>query len=233
MPDVDNLFRDYVAEHRSGGRADPASYLGRLEGPDRAELEALIDAYLARAPGREWDAAAFEGSPAQRVSEAIATKWDDWELASEPSAWPELLPTLRDRARLTRKRLVERLAQTLGVAGRERRVAAYYHQMETGALPSEGVSNRVMNALAELLGESTERLRTAGSMLPESGDTREIVTKLAFARRASRDPAFDGREEPTAPAAAPAPAGQAAAEEPGEELDLVDELFTGGPDAGN
>src|SRR5437667_88545 len=53
MTDVDRLLREYIEEHRAGGEADPLAYVERLEGTDRAELEALIDAYLARAPARD------------------------------------------------------------------------------------------------------------------------------------------------------------------------------------
>ena len=35
MPDVEQLFRDYVAEHREGGEADPRAFLAQVEGADR------------------------------------------------------------------------------------------------------------------------------------------------------------------------------------------------------
>src|SRR3954454_13632219 len=51
MSDVEQVLREYIREHRAGGDADPREYLTRLdEGADRLELEALIDAYLERAP---------------------------------------------------------------------------------------------------------------------------------------------------------------------------------------
>ena len=52
MPDVEQIFRDYVAEHRGGGEADPRGFLARVDESDRAELAALIDAYLAQGPGK-------------------------------------------------------------------------------------------------------------------------------------------------------------------------------------
>ena len=105
------------------------------------------------------------------------------------------------------------------------KVAAYYHQMETGRLPSEGVSNRVLRALADIVDESAERLRAAGSVLSAGGDEREVETRVAFARTAVHNPEYARRGGVAAPPA------DAAAEAPDED-DLVDRMFTGGPDAG-
>ncbi len=63
MSDVEKLLSHYITEHRAGGAADPIPFLDQLEGVDREELSALIDGYLQRAPGREWDAEAYQGSP--------------------------------------------------------------------------------------------------------------------------------------------------------------------------
>jgi hypothetical protein len=225
MPDVDTLFRDYVAEHRSGGTADPSSYLEQLDGDDRRELAALIDGYLTRAPGKAWDADAYAGSPAERVTRSIVAKWDEWELGEEPQPWTELLPALRNRAQVKRRELVERLADAIGFPSEVERVSAYYHQMETGSLPSEGVSNRVLGALGELLGESAERLRAAGSAIGAGEDQAEVTTRVAFARKATQDPDYLVDASASAPAAA-TPAGPAE-----DEADEVDRLFTGGPNA--
>ena len=59
MSDVDRLLADYIAEHRAGGEADPGTYLARASAAERAELAALIDAYLARAPRQPFDQAAL------------------------------------------------------------------------------------------------------------------------------------------------------------------------------
>jgi hypothetical protein len=223
MPDVDTLFRDYVAEHRAGGRADPSGYLEQLEGTDRRELAALIEGYLARAPGRAWDAGPYAGSPAERTARSIAAKWDEWELADEPQPWTELLPALRNRARVKRRELVERLAEAIGFPADVERVGAYYHQMETGSLPSEGVSGRVLSALGELLGESAERLRAAGSAIGAGADREQVASQVAFARTATRDPAYEGTTDQSVKAKASSDAVA--------EPDEVDRLFTGGPEA--
>ena len=109
-------------------------------------------------------------------------------------------------------------------ADQTEKVAAYYHQMETGRLPSEGVSNRVLRALGEIVDESAERLRAAGSVIGAGGDAHEVETRVAFARTAVHNPEY-------ADEVAAAPPADAAEEAPDED-DLVDRMFTGGPDAG-
>jgi hypothetical protein len=206
MTDVDRLLEEFIADDRAGGLADPAAYLARASAPDRAELEALIDGYLARAPRRAFDAAAFVTSPAARV---VAS------LAGSSGTWPSLLPRLRERARLKRAELVARLAADLGVGGREAKVAAYYDAMEQGTLASSGVSDRVLEALGRIVGESAAALRAAGTLAPPPPP----APGAAFARVAAAAPAFSSA------GGAPARARAEAAE---PERDEVDELFTGG-----
>ncbi|MQA75980.1 MAG: hypothetical protein GEU88_16880 [Solirubrobacterales bacterium] len=222
MADVERLLSEYIAEHRAGGRADPLEYLERVEGTDRAELAELIDAYLRRSPGREWDPEAFEGSAAERLADGIARS-----LQGASGWWPMMLPRLRDGARLTRGQLVERLSAALGVAGREEKVRAYYHEMEHGTLPSAGVSQRVLDALAEIFGGSAETLREIGAPL---GEGRGPAGAPAMARVGTPDPRYaEGR--PGAPGDAAGEAGEPRAEPvtPAKERDEIDEMFTGGP----
>ena len=200
MTDVQRLLEEFIAENRAGGVADPAAYLARVSGVERAELEALIDGYLARAPRRAFDRAGFEASPAARV---VAS------LAGSSGTWPALLPRLRDRARLKRAELVARLAAELGVGGREAKVAFYYDAMEQGTLASSGVSDRVLEALGRIVGESAAALRAAGAFAPPPPPP-PAPARAAFARGAA--PMM----------AAPAAAGGGAAS------DEVDRLFTGG-----
>lgn len=208
MSDVDRLLGEYIAEHRAGGPADPLEYLARAtHEAERGELAALIDGYLARAPRESWDPEKFAGSSAERVAGGL-----ERAIGGAAGLWPVELPRLRERARLRRAELVERLAAALGVAGREEKVARYYHGMEQGLLPAAGVSDRVLAALAELVGTSADALRRAGEAVAPGPGT-EAGGGPVFARRAmlSEDAA-------PPPAAAPAPE---------EEWDQVDELFRG------
>jgi hypothetical protein len=208
MTDVDRLLADYIAEHRAGGDADPGEYLSRASPAQRAELAALIDTYLAHAPREPFDHAMFRGSSAERTVDEL-----ERAIAGQAGLWPALLPRLRDRAGLKRSELVERLADALGVSGRKDKVAGYYHEMEQGLLPARGVSDRVLEALGQLVGETAQALRDAGRALAPSGHGPASTPRPAFARRASSE---SGPAEP-----AVAPAGPA-------EWDEVDQLFRGG-----
>jgi hypothetical protein len=183
MADVEKLMREFIREDRNAP-ADPLPYLERVEGADRAELEALIDGYLARAPRRPFDAEAFERSPARAVAEELGRA-----LGGVSGTWPALLPRLRHRARLRRADVVRRLAEELGAVGEPQveKVARYYHEMEQGALPSARVSDRVLEALGRVLGVTAARLRDAGKAAGgEGGGPGEAA---AFARVGSPDPA--------------------------------------------
>ena len=133
MPDVERLLHEFIAEDRAGGVADPLAYLDRVTGADRAELEALIDGYLARAPRRAFDRDAFDASPARAIAEDVARA-----LGGVSGRWPVLLPRLRHRAQLRRTDVVGRLAAELGAEAQARKIAHYYHEMEQGTLPAAG-----------------------------------------------------------------------------------------------
>ena len=217
MTDPQHLLQQFIEEDRAGGTADPLAYLQRVEGADRSELEALLDGYLARAPRRAFDAETFAGSPAARTAEAI-----NRTLVGESGRWPTLLPQLRHHAQLKRAELVERLAAALGVPGQEEKVAGYYHAMELGTLPADGVSDRVLSSLASIVGATASALRQAGSNM---GDT--VVEAMMDPGSAAPAPAFARVAEPN-PDFTPAAGGFA--DDPGAEpvLDEVDLLFTGG-----
>jgi len=212
MSDVERLLREFQLDFEAGGALRPSDVLARVGGADRRELEALVDAYLARAPRRPFDPEAFAASPAQALVDDLAEALED-----EAGTWKVVLPRLRDAAQLKRSELVRRLATGLGMAGREEKVARYYHEMEQGRLEPARVSERVLAVLAELLGTTAERLREAGSALRVADEPPAAMT---FARAAR--PAEEHLE--LMEAVPPSPA-------PGEQPDEVDRLFTGGPEA--
>jgi hypothetical protein len=208
MTTVDRLLAEYIAEHRAGGEADPGEYLSRASPSERGELAVLIDAYLTRAPRQVFDEAGFRGSSAERTVDEL-----ERAITGQAGLWPALLPRLRDRAGLKRSELVERLAVALGVSDRQDKVAGYYHEMERGLIPAQGVSNRVLAVLGELVGETAHALREAGRALTPPGEGLTVAA-APFARRAYAEPA-EGR-----------PPGAQSREE--AEWDEVDELFRGG-----
>jgi hypothetical protein len=208
MTDVDRLLADYVREHRAGGEADPAPYLERAAAGDRKELAALIDAYLAQAPRRAFDEADFRGSSAEAVVEGLQRS-----LTGTAGLWPVVLPRLRENAGLKRRELVERLARSLGVGENTAKVGRYYHEMEQGLLPSPGVSDRVLEALARLVGSTAGSLREAGEAI--RGGAERPPGGMAFARAAYGD----------VPAELGPPPGSPPTD---DQWDEVDQLFRGG-----
>jgi len=168
MTDIALLLAEYIAEHRSGGEADPSVYVARASPEARAELAALIDTFLTRAPRSAFDEQQAMGSAAERTVEEIQRA-----ITGQSGLWPALLPELRNRAGLKRSDLVSRLAGLLGVPNRTDKVARYYHEMEQGLLPSQGVSERVLEALGQIIGESAQALRDAGRPLgaPLAGES--------------------------------------------------------------
>ena len=189
MSDVERQLQEFIREDREGGDADPLAFLRRVEGEDRAELEALIDGYLARAPRRAFDREAYESSPARGVTEEIGRA-----LGGVSGSWPALLPRLRHRARMRRAEVVNGAGRRARRDGAQaKKVARYYHGMERGTLPAEGVSDRVLEALGRVVGVTAERLREAGRAA--GGGTSPGSAGTAFARVGAPDPAHVPAEE--------------------------------------
>jgi len=207
MNSVETLLGEYIEEHRSGGSADPVEFLSRAAPAERRELAALIDGYLVRAPRTPLDKQPSPEPRAEATIEALSRS-----IGGAAGLWPALLPRLRDRTGLKRRDLVERLANSLGVSDRKPKVERYYHEMELGLLPASGVSDRVLETLARLVGTTASELRDAGTALGEAVGTDAQAE--AFARVASIEES-----------AAPAPTN--VSPEPAEEWDQVDELFRG------
>jgi hypothetical protein len=205
MADVEKLLAEFAEELRNAGEADPRPYLRQVEGAERRELAALIDACIENAPRRAWDADAYRGSPSERAVERL-------QGVVEPSG--ESLRRLRDERKLKRSELTSRLADALGFADREPKVAHYYHQLEQGLLSTTGVSSRVFDALGAILGESVARVRAAAGGIAESAASD--ASQGAFARMSAPAPELEAADADRSPAPAK------------EEWDEVDELFRGG-----
>lgn len=176
MDRVEQRFREYCERYEREGAGDPVPYLADLEADERAELSALIEFFLAESGPRRWDPDAYEGSAAeQAVERAMA----EVGLASvEP--WSSFLPALRNAARIQRDALAEQLATGLGFPASAERVRFYYHHMERGNLPAAGVSDRVLECLAGILGVSRDRLRQSGEA---QGPPPDPEIAHVFARR--------------------------------------------------
>lgn len=210
---VEELLAEFRAGHERGERVDLAALLDQAPAGQRQTLADRIDHYLMDAPRRAWDPVAYEASAAKQSVDRVFES-----LEGVSGSWPELLPHLRNRARIMRRDLVEQLAAALGVADRSERVAEYYNDMEHGRLPAAGVSERVFEALAAIVGSSAEAIRAAGA-----GARPDAEGGALFARKALPNLHYDRLvESADADAAAPPDAAEPA------RRDEVDELFTGG-----
>ena len=208
MADLQALLDEFARRFESGEDPDPAELLGQVEGDERQELGSMLDSYLMTAPRRAWDPVAFESSLAKQAVDRVFES-----LGGVSGEWPELLPTLRNRARIKRSELVRKLTEALGFGeAKAEKVAGYYNEMEHGQLPAEGVDGKVIDALADILGASAEAIRRAGTRRAALGGEAEI----AFARMSAPDPELVLESDyEVASSAAPEP-------------DEVDRLFTGG-----
>jgi hypothetical protein len=157
VSDVEQLMASYIAEHRRGETADPVSYLERAAPSDRRELAALIDAYLARSPRRPLEPQSNRNELAQATVESLHRSF-----TGQSGLWPALLPRLRARAGLEQDALIKRLALALGAGEHNATIARCYRAMEAGSWPADGVSDRVLEALANLLDSTPAALREAG-----------------------------------------------------------------------
>jgi hypothetical protein len=169
MSRVDELFDQYKAAEVT---ADPLRYLDQVEGSERQELAALIDAYLARQPRRAFDAAVFAGSAAERLSQRL-----EHSLQGEAGLWPLVLPKLRAQADLSPAQLAEQLADALEVPNEQQRVARYYEDMEHGLLPAAGVTDQVLDKLSAIVGTSADALRRAGATLEQPSTTAQAASR--------------------------------------------------------
>ncbi len=212
--DLRRLLEEFQADYEAGREADPANLLDRVDPGRRQELADMLDSYLMTAPTRRWDPDAFEGSLAQLAVDRV---YDSVEGVS--GTWPELLPHLRNQARIKRRVLVERLAGALGFGSEPEiaKVGDYYNRMEHGRLPAEGVSGRVIDTIAEILGAPAERIRAAGARGGEATSSGQS----AFARTAFPDVEFSVADRAGDELLAEAPAEPAGRDE-------IDALFLDG-----
>lgn len=167
MDRVEQLLEQYAESVRSGD-SDPTPFLDQVEGGDRQRLERGIELFHMATPPedldrpREWDPIAFRGSLAERIVGEVVE-----ETRCPSGEWPDLLPRLMVDQELEREVVVERLARGLGAGEPDQveKVGEYFHDMTWGTLDARGVTDAVLDRLAEILDTSREVLRQAGESL--------------------------------------------------------------------
>jgi transcriptional regulator with XRE-family HTH domain len=208
-PDPDRILSEFVDAWNAGRRPDLDEHLARAAEADREQLSADIMAFLAFAPTPDYDDAALDAIRAEPVVAAAAVA------AGAPGGlWPALLPRLRERAALSTAQLASGLVALLGLpSDREPKARGYLEQLEAGTLEPRGLSVRVLDGLARLLGVPRDELEGAGRF----GGAR-VAPALFRAEGPAAEALRDDLDVLADALAAPSSAG----------WDEVDELFRGG-----
>lgn len=168
MSEIDRRFTDFMTAWLEGAQPDRDSVMSGLDEQGQAELADMIDAFTDQ---NEW----LEGGQVDREEFLAALATDPLlqrigrAAAGISGTWPAMLPRLRERARLDRESLAPLLADRLGNPEGAEKIADYYHRMEWGDLPAEGVSDTVLAAIADLLDTTAEDLRDSGQADPPGG----------------------------------------------------------------
>lgn len=206
---VEQVFLDALEDLRAG-RVDPIEhYLELVPQSQRAQLADLLAMYFAsrtHPAGRELRATSYE-----RVLDTIDRVS---ETAGPAGILPGLIRELRRTRGLRRQDVTRSLCQRFEVSHEAAsELEREYHRLETGQLRGEGLSQRLLAALAELFRIDPDDL--AAASLPVPGTARPRPAH-AFGR-ATDDTARLQQETP------------ATGGEPGNKL--VWRLFHGGRDA--
>lgn len=216
MFSTDLLLSEFIDDWNAGRRPRVRDVLRRV--PDdaaRTRLAREIDAWLELAPTPDFDAEARAAIRAEPVVQRVFAAVGD-----DAGLWPQVLPDLRERSRLSLRQLAGRLVERLSLrAEDEGRTAAYLERMERGELDATRVSRRLLDALADLLGASPATLADAGTF---GRELRPAVAGGTLFRSdgEAEDWVADDLALLTQAALEPAP----------PSLDEVDRLFLGGPD---
>ncbi|MBX5469507.1 MAG: hypothetical protein IRZ21_06370 [Thermoleophilaceae bacterium] len=206
MTDIDRLLSEFVDAWNAGERPRVEEYLARAPEDRRDELADLIEAFLDVAPTPDYSPETLE--ELMRHPAVLASVE---ALEGRSGLWPSLLPRLRRRARLRRDQVVSALVERLGIEGSEEKTARYLHELETGTLAAAGVSRRVIEALAGVLGASAAELE-------RGADFRGLGTGGAEPVYLRAEPGAEPREVRLDRPGPP----------PESEWDEVDRLFLGG-----
>lgn len=206
----ERAFEQALDDLRQGVEKPIESYLGLVPEEDRPQLsQMLADVLLARGPAPSGET---EGEGYKR---ALAVVEEVLGSRGTAGILPGSLKAMRNARGIEPDAVVAELAADFEVEGEEGRqaLARNYHRLETGSLLGPKLSRRLLNSLARIF-------------------EIDVADILAAARPASDGPALRsvpamGRSGDTR-AAPPSRSGERL---PDPEVELVERLFHGGPDA--
>jgi hypothetical protein len=208
MSTVQQVLGEFIDAWKAGGRPDVNSYLARVRKADRDTLAARLEAWLEIAPTPGYDESARAAIAKEPVLRAALDA-----AAAMHAPLSERLPTLRDRAGLGVGDVARRLVAIFALKD-EMRVVDYLNRIERDELDPARLSDRLLDALAAVVGADREQLAPSrpafatGQALfrAEEDADRWIAEDIDVLSRAALAPA-------------PTP------------MDELDRLFLGGPGA--
>lgn len=199
-----------IEDLKQGEEKPLESYLSLVPAAQREELGRMLAAVLAaRGPAPPADATESEGyrRAAAIVDEVMATR-------GAAGILPGTLKAMRNARGIEPEGVVERLADDFGVRGEEgrRALARNYHRLETGSLLGSSLSRRLLASLAAVF--DVDPAEVSAAARPAKGPP--LTGAPAMGRGGgSRAPSPPGSSERL----------------PDPEVDLVERLFHGGPNA--
>jgi hypothetical protein len=209
---VERVFWQALDDLKEGSEKPIEEYLRLVPAEDRRELSRMLaDVLLARGPAPVPGSAESEGyKRAAAVVDAV--------LGSRgPSGLlPGALKAMRNARGIEPDSVVERLASDFGVQGGEgrRTLARNYHRLETGGLLGSKLSRRLLASLASIFDVAPAEIAAAARPATQGASLKSV-------------PAMGRGGGPRPPA--PARSTDAGVGDP--EVELVERLFHGGPDA--
>ncbi|HXQ88474.1 MAG TPA: hypothetical protein VN733_02445 [Solirubrobacterales bacterium] len=208
---VERAFWQALEDLKAGSEKPIESYLRLVPSGQREELgRMLADLLAARGPAVGPSAGESEGyrRAAAVVDEVLGAR-------GAAGILPGTLKAMRNARGIEPDAVVERLAADFDVRGEEgrRALARDYHRLETGKLLGSKLSRRLLGSLAAIFDVDPDEVRAA-------------------ARPAAKGPSLSSAPAMGRGAGARAPSPPSPSERlPDPEVELVERLFHGGPDA--
>lgn len=208
----ERAFWQALDDLKQGSERPIEDYLRLVPREQRDELgRMLADLLLARGP-----AAAPETADSEGYRRAVAVVDEVLGSRGVAGILPGTLKAMRNARGIEPEAVVERLAADFEVRGEEgrRALARNYHRLETGTLLGPKLSHRLLKSLASIFDIDVEEVLAAARPASKGSGLKSVP---AMGRSV-------GNRKPS-------PSRPPAAKLPDPEVELVDRLFHGGPDA--
>ncbi|MGN6216461.1 MAG: hypothetical protein ACTHN7_05830 [Solirubrobacterales bacterium] len=207
----ERVFWQALEDLKQGSEKPIEEYLRLVPREQRQELSRMLaDLLLARGPAPIPSEGESEG-----YRRAVAVVDEVLGKRGAPGILPGALTAMRDARGIEPDEIVGRLAADFDVQGEEgrRALARNYHRLEMGTLLGSKLSRRLLSSLAAVFEVDPAEIIAAARPAAKSPSLRSVP---AMGRSG-------GEKPPSSPAAA--------ARLPDPEVELVERLFHGGPDA--